>query len=83
MRTMEHTRTHLRYPLWTDKAPSFDDCRTSMAEPVYESDFDFWGNDRLLVLESIPRAYFDDPHWYFVAGRCRIRADGKRKRPSG
>ncbi len=54
-----------------------------MTEPINEPDFDLWGNDRLLVLKSIPRSYFDDPHWYFVACRSSILRDmSNRTKPN-
>ena len=54
--------THLGYPLWTDKTACLDNRRACVGEPVDEPYFDFWRDDRLLILKSIPGAHLNDLH---------------------
>lgn len=64
--------THLRNPLWRDKATRFDGGHTSIVKSVDEVYLDLCWYDRLFVLETISRAYFDDLDmvWVFLGRVC-------------
>jgi hypothetical protein len=54
--------TNLRDPFRTNKAASFDILQSGPCKTVDEFNFDVYGYDTLLILQTITRADFDDVH---------------------